>query len=118
MAAVYDHSVVTQALDRKHHVAFFTIEGKLAPGDGVQRAIEAIAESAHGVDEGSVRVSVESATLSVAFDPRRTPFAQVHAALERKLAVKTLALLPLRVMDGPASMKAVGRQTQSNTPIQ
>ena len=117
MAAVYDHSVVTQALDRKHHVAFFTIEGRLTPGNGTRRAIEAIAESAHGVDKGSARVSVELAALSVAFDPR-TPFVEVHRTLEQKLAAKRLSLLPLRVMDGPASMKAVSRQTQSSKPIQ
>lgn len=110
IAAVYDHAIVTQALGRKHHVAFFLIDGALAPGAGTRRAIEALAELAHGVDKGTVRVSVESASLSVAFDPQRVPFAAVHRAVERKLAPKKLLLMPMRVMDQPAQMKAVGRQ--------
>lgn len=109
IAAVYDHAIVMQALGQKHHVAFFAIDGMLALGDGTRRAIETVAESAYGVDKGSARVSVESASLSVAFDPQRVPFAVVQRALERKLAAKKLSLSPLRVMDGPASMKAVGR---------
>lgn len=107
IATVYDHAIVTQALGRKHHVAFFAIDGSLAPGVGTRRALEALAESAHGVDKGSVRVSVESASLSVAFDPQRVPLATVQKALEQKLAAKKLSLLPLRVMNQPAQMKAV-----------
>ena len=109
MATVYDHAIVTQALGRKHHVAFFAIDGALTPGDGARRAIEALAESAHGVHKGSARVSVESASLSVAFDPQRVPFVVLHKALEQKLAAKKLSLMPLRVMDQPAKMKTVGR---------
>ena len=107
IAAVYDHAAVTRALDRKHHVAFFHIEGTLAPGESTRRAVEAIAESSEGVDKGSARVSVESASLAVAFDPRRTSFAAVQKALERRLAAKKVSLLPLRVMDRPAEMKTV-----------
>jgi hypothetical protein len=107
IAAAYDHAAVTRALERKHHVAFFHIDGTLAPGESTRRALEAIAESSEGVDKGSARVSVESASLAVAFDPRRTSFADVQKALERKLAAKKVSLLPLRVMDRPAEMKRV-----------
>ena len=110
IATVYDHAIVTQAFGRKHHVAFFLIDGALVPGDATRRAIEALAESADGVDKGSARVSVESASLSVAFDPRRTPLAAVHRALEKKLAAKKLSLMPVRVMDQPAKLKAVGQR--------
>ena len=110
IAAVYDHAIVTQAFDRKHHVAFFLIDGALAPGAGTRGAIEALAELAHGVDKGTVRVSVESASLSVAFDPQRVPFATVHRELDRKLSSKKLSLLPTRVMDQTAGLRAIGRQ--------
>ena len=110
IAAVYDHAIVTQALGRKHHVAFFLIDGPLVPGAGMRRAIEALAGSAHGVDKGSVRVSVEAASLSVAFDPRRTPLATVQKALEQKLAARKLSLMPMRLMDQPANLKTIGRQ--------
>jgi hypothetical protein len=90
-------------------VVFFHIDGTLAPGERTRRALEAIAESTDGVDKGSARVSVESASLAVAFDPRRTPIVDVQKALDRKFALKQLSLLPLRVMDRPAEMKAVTR---------
>ncbi len=109
IAAVYDHAVVARALGRKHHVVFFHIDGPLAPGERTRRALEAIAESTEGVDTGSARMSVESASLAVAFDPRRTSIVDLQKALERKLAAKKLSLLPLRVMDRPAGMNTVNR---------
>ena len=107
IAAAYDHAAVARALGRKHHVSFFHIDGTLAPNESTRRALEAIAESSEGVDKGSARVSVESASLAVAFDPRWTSFVAVQKALERKLAAKKVTLLPLRVMDRPAEMKTV-----------
>ncbi len=117
MAAAYDHAVVTRALDRKHHVAFFHIEGKLVPGGTTKRALEALAESAAGADKGSARVSLESAALAVASDPQRTPVAALRIALERKLAAKKISLMLLQVMDRPAefspsvsrALRAAGR---------
>lgn len=102
MAAAYDHAVVTRALGQKHHVAFFHVDGKLVPGEATKRALEALAESAAEVDKGSARVSVESASLAVAFDPQRAPVAKLQIALERKLAVKNVSLMLLQVMDRPA----------------
>jgi hypothetical protein len=107
IAAVYDHASVMQALDRKHHIAFFAIDGRLTLVDGASRGLETLAESAVGVDKGSARASAESAALAVAFDPKRTSFAAVQKTLERKFAGKKLTLQPLRIMDKPAQMKAV-----------
>ncbi len=109
IAAVYDHAVVVQALERKHHVAFFGIDGAIAPADGA-RAVKAAAESAHGVDRGSARVSAESASLSVAFDPQRVPFAALEKQLQRKLAPRGLTLFTMRVMERPAELKTVSRK--------
>lgn len=102
MAAAYDHAVVTRALAQKHHVAFFHIDGPLMPGEATRRALQALADSAAGVDKGSARVSVESASLSVAFDSRRSRVAALQIALERKLAAKKVSLMLLQVMDRPA----------------
>lgn len=99
VASVYDHAVVTQALERKHHVAFFAIDGPIPPGERTQRALAAMAEATKGVDKGSVRVSVESAALSFGFDPKRVPLSKVLKSLESSLAAKGLSLLPLQVMD-------------------
>ena len=59
IAAVYDHAVVTQALARKHQVAFFGLDGPLAGDENERRLIERIAETAYGADAGSARVSIE-----------------------------------------------------------
>ena len=99
VAAVYDHAVVTKALERRHHVAFFAMDGRIAPGERTQRAIAAMAEATKGVDKGSVRVSVESAALSFGFDPKHAPLGKILKSLESSLATKGLSLLPLQVMD-------------------
>ncbi len=109
VAAVYDHAVVMKALERKHHVAFFAIDGPLATDDATYRAITAIVESARGVDKGSARVSVDSASLSFGFDPKRTPLVEVQRTLETRLAAKRLSLLPLQVMDRTMKPKVAGQ---------
>lgn len=109
IASVYDYAIVTRSLAQKHHVAFFHIDGAIVPGEATKRALEALAESTPGVDRGSVRVSVDTATLSVAFDPRRSPMVAVQAALDKKLAAKKLAVMPLRIIDAPAALKTVKR---------
>lgn len=107
IASTYDHAVVVAALERKHHVAFFHIDGVLPSGPRARRALEALAESATGVDKGTVRVSVDTLTLSFAFDPQRTWLGAAHSAVERKLAPRKLSLMPLRVMERPADLKTV-----------
>jgi len=109
IAAAYDHAVVARAFGENHHVVFFHIDGTPAPGEATRRLLEALANSAAGVDRGSARVPVESLTLSVAFDPRRAPLASVHRALEKKFAAKKLSLMPLKVMERPAELKTVKR---------
>ena len=110
IAAAYDHAVITRALAQKHQVAFFAIEGPVLSGESAHRAIAAIAESAYGVDKRSARVSVESASLAVAFDPTRVPLGTMERALSRKLAAKGLSISLLRVMDRPAQLKSVGQR--------
>lgn len=104
VAAVYDHAAAQQAFARKQQVAFFGIDGPLMLDEQTRRDLEALARGIPLVDQASVRISLESASLSVAFDPRRASFAQVQRALERKLESKKLTLLPLRVMEGPAKI--------------
>ena len=110
IASTYDHAVVVTALGKKHHVAFFHIDGPFAPGAGSKRALEAAAESVAGVDKGSIRVAVKTLTLSLAFDPRQTSLAAVQAALEKKLAAKKLSLMALRIMDSQGDLAAVRRR--------
>ena len=97
IAAVYDHEIAIQALEKKHNVAFFAIDGALSPR--TRYAIEAIAESTFGVDKGSSRVSVETATLSFTFDPQRVALGAIQRILDERLAGIRLSLLPMRIID-------------------
>jgi len=99
MASVYDHAVVAKALGQKHQVAFFHVDGALA---AARAALLQAVESVPAADRQSVRISVESAALSVAFDPKRMPVAALQNEIERKLAARKLSLMLLQVMDRPA----------------
>jgi hypothetical protein len=105
IASTYDHAVVVRALEHSHHVAFFHIDGVLPLGEGARRTLAALAESAAGVDKGSVRVSLDTLSLSFAFDPQRSSLGAAQRAVERKLALKKLSLMPLRVMERAADLK-------------
>jgi len=105
IASTYDHAVVVRALEHSHHVAFFHIDGVLPSGDGARRTLAALAESAAGVEKGSVRVSLDTFTLSFAFDPQRSSLDAAQRGVERKLALRKLSLMPLRVMERTADLK-------------
>ena len=100
IAAVYDHAAIARALESKHVVVFFAIDGKIVAGERTRSAIEAVARGAPGVDRASVRVSLELGSLALAFDARRTSLAAVQSALDRKLAPMGLSLLALQIRDG------------------
>lgn len=104
VAAVYDYSVAMQAFAQKNQVAFFGIDGSLINNDVNRREIEVSVREIAGVEKTSVRVSLESASLSMVFNPRRTSFALLQRALDKKLSPKKLSLLPLQIMDKPAQL--------------
>ena len=92
IAAVYDHAALQQAKARRQAVVYFAIDGAIRDS---AKALEKMAESAPGVQNGSVRVSVEAAALAVVFDPARTPLAALQRGLEQKLKGRGLELLLL-----------------------
>lgn len=105
IAAVYDHGVVSAALAKKHHVAFFAVEGRLTGSAAERRVMEQAAEAAYGIDRGTMRASAEAAAISMAFDPARVSYAALERSLARRMMRRGLTLLPLKVMDKPAELK-------------
>ena len=106
VAAVYDHAVVEGAARRGHGVAFLALEGSL-PFDGQRgRAVRAALAAATGVDRGTVRVSVENASCSAAFDPARASVETIVAEVNRRLARRGLAVASLRIGGGGKAMQA------------
>ena len=102
IAAAYDHAVVSQALARQHHVAFFHVDG--APSAAtLERAVYA----ASGVDRGTLRIAADRQTVSFAYDPARAKLGALHAGIEKKLAAARVSLLPLEVMERPGDLKAI-----------
>ena len=49
----------------------------------------------NGVDPKSIKLSMDTASLSVAFDPARISYAVLLDSLEKKLVSKKLSLYPL-----------------------
>ena len=102
IAATYDHAVVTQALARKHQVAFFHVDGA-----ATKRALEAAIYASAAVDRGSVRVSADLLTVSFAFDPASAGLGALQSRIDRKLASDGVSLMPLRIMEREADLKLV-----------
>ena len=92
VAAVYDHAVITKALDLDHRMAFFALEGALPAGADVRRLLARALTSAKGVDSPSLRLSVSSASLSLSYDGKRISPGQIMDTLNRKLAARGLSV--------------------------
>jgi hypothetical protein len=108
VAAVFDSAVVEQALGARQHVAFYGVEGSLpATRESANMLLGALYAS--GVAKGSVRVSLESASVSAAFDPSRTSVTRLREDAGRRLARKGLALTPLRIIDEGGVLKEPGK---------
>jgi hypothetical protein len=110
IASTYDHAVVTRAVGAGHHVAFYHLDGPLAQDDATKRAIVAAVEGTTGVDKGSLRIALDTLTISFAYDPRRTSLAAAEKAIDRKLAGRKLSLFPLREIEKAAELKEVSRR--------
>jgi hypothetical protein len=100
--AAYADTVMIKALEQGRHVAFFHIEGRLPAGAAAKLALEKLAGSAPGAEKGTVRVSMTSASLSIAFDPKITGVVELERDIERRLAARKLSLMLLQVLDREA----------------
>jgi hypothetical protein len=108
---VYDHAVMTRAAAAGHKVAFYAVLGA-APADtaGVQ-AISRDVESIRGVVRNSVRYSADFAALSLSFDPRATPWAEIDHKIGKMLAARGLTLGLINIVDRPSEIRAGRRNT-------
>jgi hypothetical protein len=104
LAAVYDHDAVEVAIAQHRNVAFFAVEGELALNDASRRALVGAVERSGGL-KGTARVALESAAVSVAYDPVRTTLVSLTAAANKPLAAKGMALSPLRIIDASGKLR-------------
>jgi hypothetical protein len=109
IAAVYDHAVITRALDRRHQVAFFAIEGEPV-AEELSRALRVALEKEGAVDRGSIRVSPASGALSFAYDPARRGLGLITSMLDRRIASQRSTLSLLKVIaEGDRAMLSASR---------
>jgi hypothetical protein len=104
VAAVFDNATVDAAVAKKRHLAFFGVEGSL-PATAESRKAIADALQASGGLKGTVRVSLESASASAAFDPGKTSLAALRDGAQVRLARRGLTLTALRVIDDGGVLK-------------
>lgn len=93
------------ALDQRHEVAFFVIQGAEGAKDLSGDAISRLLEGTKGIDRNSVRVSLETTSLSFAYDPSRAPLSPVLKAADARLGAQGLSLALLRVLDHMSYVK-------------
>ena len=96
IAACYDYAVIESARRAGKEVAFFALQGKPLQDPALAAKLKKQVESERGVLRGSARVSVESAALSFAYDPRRSNAVAIADALEKRTG---LSLGLLKVLD-------------------
>ena len=95
VASVYDHGLVLRSQSLKQRIMYMAWDGPVARDDATARRLMQEASRAMGVTPGSVRVSVQPAVLSVAFNPAKTNRAQIEASLQTRLTKMHVMVLPL-----------------------
>ena len=98
VAAVYDHAIVVKAVQEKHVVAFFGIEGPLVVNTASKQDIQKIIGSINGVDLNTARISLETGSISLAFNPTLLSYPALLDSLDKKLATKKLSVFPLQTL--------------------
>ena len=95
VTSVYDHGLVLRSQSLKQRIMYMAWDGPVARDEVTARRLMQEASRATGVTPGSVRVSVQPASLSVAFNPAKTNRAQIEASLQTRLTKMHVMVLPL-----------------------
>ena len=109
VAAVYDYTIVSKAVNEKHVVAFFSIEGSLVINEGAKQAIQSMIKNTKGIDNNTTRVSLETGSFSVAFSPSNISYASLLDSLDKKFKLKNLTIFPLDTITQMPKVKLAGR---------
>jgi hypothetical protein len=95
VASVYDHGLVLRSQSLKQRIMYMAWDGPVARDDATARRLMQEVSRATSVTPGSVRVSVQPAALSVAFNPAKSNRAQIEASLQTRLTKMHVMVLPL-----------------------
>ena len=95
VAAVYDHDLVLRSQSLKQRIMYMAWDGPVTRDASTGRKLALLAAGVPGVTSGSVRVSVEPAAISIAFDPVKTNRAKIEFILQEKFSKMNVMVLPL-----------------------
>ena len=95
VASVYDHGLVLRSQSLKQRIMYMAWDGPVARDDATARRLLQEASRATGVTPGSVRVSIQPAAVSVAFNPAKNNRSQSAASLQTRLTKMHVMVLPL-----------------------
>lgn len=95
IAAVYDHASIVRAHAKKQSVVYFGFDSTVALNQVSAKEIKTQVQKIRGVDPDSVRVSLESGSLAVSYDPQRISYPQLMQTLERQHVAKKVTFFVL-----------------------
>ena len=82
----------------RSNVAYFGIDGPIVVNAANKQSLQTAISALKGIDINSLRISLETGSLSLAFDPKAVSYATLLEGLEKKLKQKNLTIFPLDVI--------------------
>lgn len=86
IAAVYDHALVTRTTKLHQKMLYLAWDGPVIRNAAVRRQLRAAVARLPGVTPGSVRVSLQPATIALAYQPVKTSREKIEATLLKQLS--------------------------------
>jgi hypothetical protein len=98
IAAVYDHALMEKTIASKQKMLYFAWDGPVNRDETTRLRILRLSGFVSGITPQSVRVSIEPATMALAYDPLKTNPKRIESALEVIFSKEKifLTLLPLQ----------------------
>jgi hypothetical protein len=98
IAAVYDHALMAKTIASKQKMLYFAWDGPVNRDETTRLRILRQSGFVSGITPQSVRVSIEPATMALAYDPLKTNPKRIESALELIFSKEKifLILLPLQ----------------------
>ena len=95
IASVYDHVLVAQTRQLNQKMLYLIWDGPANRDEAMRHELISIASRLPGITKGSVRVSLEPATIGLAYQPLKISREQVEALLLQRLKSKKIVVSSL-----------------------
>ena len=95
IASVYDHVLVAKTKQLNQKMLYLIWDGPANRDEAMRRELISITSRLPGITKGSVRVSLEPATIGLAYQPLKISREQVEALLLQRLKSKRIVVSSL-----------------------